>query len=255
MVAAIGGVVMTSAVKLIVNQQRTQTTLVGRETVQESLRTGLSVLLAELREVSPGEGDMVAFSSDSITIRAARSLGFVCDLVRGTSPSLNVRQVGAQAVATDSFTVLAANRPGQYDDVWLRGSPNSLNPNATCPDGTAAQQFHVQSMTAALVADSVRTGAPVRVLQNSTYSLIQNNGRWYLGVRVGNGTADPLVGPLRSPADGGLQFQFMDGTGGTTTTAADVVRVRVTLRAQSDALTSYGDVVADSLTGLVAVRN
>jgi len=254
MVSVIGAVVLTSAVKLIIGQQRSHTVVAGRETVQESLRTGMTVLLSEFREVSAAESDIIAMTTDSIVIRASRSLSFVCDLVRGGSPSFTVRHLGRDMAALDSITVLAANRPGLFDDVWLHGRPVTVNA-ATCPDGSSAQQLHVPTMSVALVDDSVRIGAPLRRLEEITYGLLNDGGKWYLGSRINGGSADILVGPLLSRASGGLEFEYLDGSGNVTTTPADVARIRVTLRARAKARTAQGDIVADSLTGLVAVRN
>ncbi len=255
MVTVIGAVVLTSAVRLIVGQQRSQTVLVGRENVQESLRTGMSVLIAELREISPAEDDIVAMESDSIVIRATRSLGLVCDLMRGPAPTFTVQNLGPDVQAADSFTVLAANRPGQHDDEWLFGKPQSVAPSGTCPDGTAAQVLHVAPMAAELVADSVRTGAPLRRFDRVMYGLIQDGGTWYLGTRVNGGTADPLVGPLLPPAQGGLELEYLDQYGNVTSNEDEVARIRVMLRAESKVRTAGGAIVGDSLSGLVGVRN
>lgn len=254
MVAIIGAVALTAAVRLIVGQQRSHTVQVGRETVQESLRTGMSVLIGEFRELSVSEGDIVAMASDSVVIRVAHSLGFVCDLVRGATPSFDVRHLGSDIAATDSFTVLAANRPGLWDDVWVQGRPTTVGA-VNCPDGSAAQRLNVQPMSAALIADTVRVGAPVRKLEYITYGLYQDGTRWYLGSRINQRPVDMLVGPLLPRASGGLALEYLENDGDPTTTPADVARIRITLRARSQARTAPGAVVADSLTALVAVRN
>ena len=254
MVAVIGAVVLTSTVKLMVGQQRSHTVVASRETVQESLRTGMTVLLSEFRELSVAESDIMAMTADSIVIRAPRNLSFVCNLVRGGAPSFTVRHLGSDIAALDSITVLAANRPGLFDDVWLHGRAITVNA-ATCPDGSAAQEIHVPPMSVALIDDSVRIGAPLRRLEQITYGLLNDGGTWYLGSRIDSGSADILVGPLLSRASGGLEFEYLDSSGSVTTTPADVARIRVTLRAQSKARTAQGAIVADSLTGLVAVRN
>ena len=255
MVAVIGAIILTGAVRLLVGQQRTQTVLTGRETVQESLRTGLAVLLAEFREVSPAEGDIVAMESDSIIVRATRRMGIVCDLTRGASPSLTVAPVGTDFAATDSITVFAANRPGLHDDVWIQGTPTSVTSGATCSDGSSAQVIALTGMAAPLVADTVREGAPIRSFEHVTYGLYQDGASWYLGSRISGGAVDLLVGPLLPRSSNGLQMTYLDEFGNTTTTPADVRRIRVTLRAESSVRNAQGALVADSLSGMAALRN
>lgn len=255
MVAVIGAVILTSAVRLLVGQQRSQTVLTGRETVQESLRTGLAVLLGEFREISPAEGDLVIMDADSIVVRATRRMGVVCDLTRGASPSITVAPVGTELSASDSITLFAANRPGLHDDVWLQGSPTSVTTGATCSNGASAQVVSLSDMDDELEDDTVRVGAPVRSFEHVTYGLYQDGSTWYLGSRVGGGSVDLLVGPLLSRAGGGLELTYLDEFGAVTSTPADVRRIRVLLRAQSRVRTAQGAFVADSLSGLAALRN
>ncbi len=78
---------------------------------------------------------------------------------------------------------------------------------------------------------------------------------WFLMRQIGSGTAVPMVGPLLSASDGGLNFVYQDALGNVTSTPADVASVSVTLRTGADVRSAQGSMVSDSITTLISLRN
>ncbi|MCG6956655.1 MAG: hypothetical protein LJF04_11765, partial [Gemmatimonadetes bacterium] len=137
--------------------------------------------------------------------------------------------------------------------------------SVTCGSSTA-QRLAFGGQSAKFTApggDSVRTGAPVRSFVLYTYGLGTWNGKTYLG-RLGStggggllgASSDkwvPMVGPLK--ATDGVEFVYLDSIGNVTTTRTEVRQIQVTVRTWSGAVNSAGQVVADSLTGIIYTRN
>jgi hypothetical protein len=84
------------------------------------------------------------------------------------------------------------------------------------------------------------------------------SGDSYIARQVAGGAAEPLVGPVPASFATGvptLEFIYMDGTGAVTTVPANVQQIEVRVRVRSDARDAQGDMIADSLTTRVYLRN
>ncbi len=112
--------------------------------------------------------------------------------------------------------------------------------------------------TAASLA-TLKVGASLRVFRRTKYGLFAQDGRWWLGRRVGAGAWELLTGPMLSPANGGLTFTYYDANDAVTTDPTLVSRVEFTLRSESygrvSAAGQGGSTVGDSLTMTVFLRN
>jgi hypothetical protein len=111
------------------------------------------------------------------------------------------------------------------------------------------------------VLENVQLGAPFRAFRPVEYSLyFGDDGRWWLGRRVGNATDyEKLTGPLSVPSDSGLTFIYFDRNGDTTNVAVDVRMVDIILRGESYGKAPQGgdlgpDVEEDTLTVRVSLR-
>ena len=252
-VAVLGALVVAAAYQVLLVNQRTYTEQNAQIQAQQTTRAGMDVLFGELREISRAGGDVIAFASDSLRIRAGRNFGLVCaaDVTNGT---MDVRRVGGWFADDDSVVVYAENQVNTAaDDDWIIGRITARDTTVAC-GGAQAQRITVpQITTAAAAADTVRVGAPVRSFTHYTYGLYTLDGEPYLGRREGSTSAVPLVGPLRTT--NGIAFRYLDTLGTVTTTATNIAQIEVTLRTLSSARGADGAQVADSVTTRIYVRN
>jgi prepilin-type N-terminal cleavage/methylation domain-containing protein len=226
---------------------------------QQLLRGGLDVLVGELREISPIEGDLIEMGSDSLTFRAQRTFGVSCAVDYSASPvEITAYQVGPHFQANDSVFVLHDNDPERVsDDEWFGGVVSSVDPTATCSDGSPAQVLSIPFLrtTATKVPpDSVRIGAPVRGFEAYTYGQVSYEGETYLGRRArGASNSELIVGPF--PDAGGLVFRYLDRTGNETTVDTLVSQIEILLRYEAALRGLTNQVVSDSVLVRVYPRN
>lgn len=255
-VAVITAFVLMALYTVMAKNQRAFTVHAAEVSAQQTVRAGLGILVAELREVGAGEDLMVA-EPGSIRVRSMDGLGLICAIDYPLS-QLTVRPVGDWFENGDSIFVFADGNPqARSDDEWLVGTVGAVDTASACPDGTAAQLLSVPSLTAAMAIDSVRTGGPVRGFVNYTFGLVNigSNYGWFLSRWQPGGATEPLVGPLQAPAQKGVEFEYFDEAAVTTSTAADVRQVAITLRTISPVTRTTGGYVGDSLTARAFLRN
>jgi hypothetical protein len=252
-----------------------RTLLVGHRFVREQaavmeVRRGLlaatQVLSAELRELDPSGGDLIAMGPDSVSIRAPRALAFVCAApVPGTGRLvvLDSLSYGYRAVdpARDRALVFREGRADTPDDdAWLDFGIGSVAAGGNCDGGAAGTGLELTGSVAAL--DSVTVGSPVRTYERATYRAYRDgDGIWWLGVRSFTHGAwaaiSPVAGPLRSAS--GLSFSYFDLAGAPTGDPAAVSRIAFAVRGMSSALLQEARGrqrrFEDSLTASVALRN
>ncbi len=250
-VAVVGAMVVGATYQIMLSSQRALTIQTAQVQSQQTVRAGLDILFAELRELSRAEGDILTMGPDRIEIRAMRAFGLVCDVDPSGSP-LRVQKIGQFFEDGDSIVVFADNRVEiASDDTILSGRVSSIDTTETCPGGDAAQSLTVPALVSAFANDTVRIGAPVRGFTIYTYGLYQLEGDFYLARRSGTTTA-PLVGPLSS---NGVSFIYTDSFGNVTTNPRDVSQIEVTLRSESRVRDMQGRTVADSLRTAIFLRN
>ena len=250
-VAVLGAVVVGATYQIMLSSQRALTIQTAQVQGQQTVRAGLDILFAELRELSRAEGDILTMGSDRIEVRAMRAFGLVCGVDPSGSP-VRARKIGRFFVLGDSVMVFADNDPGiASDDTILSGNVSSVDTTQTCSGADTAQSLSVGALATALANDTVRIGAPVRGFTIYTYGLYSLDGDYYLARRDGATTAR-LVGPLSS---NGVSFIYRDSFGNVTTNPRAVSQIEVTLRSESEVLDLQGRPVADSLTSTIYLRN
>jgi prepilin-type N-terminal cleavage/methylation domain-containing protein len=259
-VILLGSLLLVSTYQVLITNRRVFTIQNSKVATQQNTRAAMDVLFTELREVSSAGGDVVAMTSNSLSVRAMREIGVVCDALNSThagTPQLLVRTVIDEFEAQDSVYVFADNDEFvTTDDNWFRAYVTANDTTATCSDGSPAQRITFSGQSAAFSADSVSTGAPVRSFEHMTYSLGTYNSETYLGRLVAGGSWVPLVGPLTGiTGSPGLEFEFLDANGATTATPGDVRQIDVTLRSWAEARGYDGDLVVDSLSSSIFMRN
>lgn len=256
-VAIMGTLLLMAAYQVLVTNRRVFTVQNSRVNVQQVTRSAMDVLFAELREVSSLGSDVVAMGPDSLAVRAMRKIGAVCDplyATHATTPELLIRKAVDDFAANDSVYIFADNDEfTTADDEWFRARVTHIDTTATCADGAEAHRLTFAGQKALFAADSVSGGAPIRTFVHMTYGLGTYQGDTYLGRSVAGGSWVPLMGPLSTT--GGLDFEYLDGTGATAATPADVRQIDVTLRAASPVRNPDGTPVVDSLTTRIYLRN
>jgi prepilin-type N-terminal cleavage/methylation domain-containing protein len=286
------GIVSASLYRVLVNNQRMYQSQTQRIDLQSNLRAAQSILPADLREVDASEGDITAASATSLTFRAMRWLGFICNppatggglqnpVLLFTLTNKKVFFIRFPAAGDSVLIRYEGDEGTRNDDSWVRGvvtATGTLNcPGSPIyPDNTAGRLLTVSaSMLAAdsgpvlktpNAANTIYAGAPVRGFASVTYSLYQPSGdtSWYVGMRSGSNAVQPLIGPVLT---NGLEMTYFDSAGTQLTTplsASDllrVMRVTITVRArtaQPVRRTSGGTLlgsVIDSTVARVALRN
>ena len=253
LIAALLGIIVVGATyQMILSSQKAYTIQIAQMQGQQTVRAGIDILFAELRELSGPEGDILTMGSDRIEVRAMGAFGLVCDVSPTGSP-IRVKKIGRYFASGDSIVVFADNDPGvSSDDTILSGAVASIIVAATetCTGTDTAQSLAVPALVTALAHDTVRLGAPVRGFTIYTYGLYSVDGDYYLARQSGT-TREPLVGPL-SP--NGVSFTYMDSDGNVTTNPRAVSQIEVTLRSRSNVMNERRP-VADSLTTAIHLRN
>ena len=269
MVTVLGSLVMLAAMQVLITNQRTYSAQAAVVSGQQTTRMAVEVLFAELREVSPPGGDLLAMGPDSLTIRLMRRFSIACAVDPVAPPSVTIIrsivplsgdtlriQGGANRFEVgDSVFVFADNvQSTTSDDAWLPLAITAIDSTAVlCPqDLSPALTLEFSGQTAAFVADSVRIGAPVRSHREYTFGTTTMNGDVYLA-RRDTGSYVPIAGPL-APT-GGLSFIYRDSLGAVTTVATEVAQIEVTVRTGSEVLNSLGNQVMDSVQVWIHTRN
>lgn len=268
------GLVSVGIYRVLVSNQRMYHAQTQRIDLQQNIRAGVTLLPAELRELDAADGDIVAMSASTLTVRASRQLAFFCTTPVIGAPAGNVAQVTMTIrddpfyslrdfnTATDSvFVYYEGDQATTADDGWLRGDIRAINA-AACPDGAPGRQLVtnlVFGVNQIPQTGRVQRGSPLRGYESVTYSVYQSaDGRWYLGYQsTTGGSRQPLIGPLLGA--NGVTFDYFDVNGNVTAVLTQVAQIRITLRAQTAAPVRSGDgpqrFVSDSIVTRVSLRN
>src|SRR3989442_15278040 len=72
------GIVATGIYRVLVGNQQTDLAQTQRIDLQQNIRAVLTILPADFREIAAADGDILKMACTSLTIRARRSLAFIC---------------------------------------------------------------------------------------------------------------------------------------------------------------------------------
>lgn len=252
-VMVLGTLVMGAALQVLITNQRAYSAQTSQILGQQTTRAAMDVLSGELREISPASGDIVAMAADSLRVRVMREYGVTCTVTTTGTPTLTVVEAGDGFATGDSVFVFADNDPDiGTDDAWFPAVVSSVQGSQTC--GTlAASNLLFSGYAAAFAANIVVEGAPVRGYGLFTYGVFTSSGESYLGRREGGAAMLPLIGPI-DPSTG-LSLRYLDSDGAATATPADVRMIEISVRSQSGARDSQGNLIYDDLTTRVYTRN
>jgi hypothetical protein len=260
------GLVTAAAFRVLNTNQRFYAAASDRMNLQQGVRGAAVVLPTVLRQLDASEGDIRAMSATSLSVRAYRQLGFICDppVLGGllTARTMILRQTpfyGARPfdAATDSMFIFYDGDPEvRTDDGWMLSRVESVG-TANCPDGTPGIRLQGSPSLNGLLntVGAVPVGAPVWGFEPVTFKAHQVGSNWYLALQSTQGT-QPLV---QTTGSSGLTFTYRDSTGAVTATPANVAQIEVNLRAMSDRPTvQTGGGLAksvDSLVMQISLRN
>jgi hypothetical protein len=251
-VIVIGGVY-----QLLMGQNRLYIKQRELQDVRTSMRAVANLLAFELRGASAANGDIYTIDSDSFAIRSIQGTGVICG-EHQTLTKYGLSEISGEFFTTsdDSALVFASGDVGSADDTWKvvaqanvqtapaggvvkcgwgdkgvgkgKGRTVGIGPPM---NGRGAPDWVITTVGD---MDDVYLGAPYRAFRRTTYGIYQEDGRWWLGRRVGaSNTWERLTGPLRAPADSGLHFIYYDQSGSTTSTIADIRMVDIIVRGES----------------------
>jgi hypothetical protein len=92
-------------------------------------------------------------------------------------------------------------------------------------------EFQVNSPADTL---GLKVGSLVRAFRKVKYSAYTDQGRWWLGRKVGAATTwEKLTGPILDSLSNGLTFTYLTAAGATTTTPSSVALVQVKVKTES----------------------
>jgi prepilin-type N-terminal cleavage/methylation domain-containing protein len=254
-VIVLAAIIMGGAYQSLITQGRahTRTTEVIRG--QDALRAALGILESELREAATtgdvaiiGLRDIVRAVPDSLTVRAPRAVGFVCE-IHNNDKFVMVWTLGERdrfALGDGAFLFVQAG-PTVTQDHWRAGLVEQVqNSSVNCPTRPAGTNGAVQRLKIAGLGGGagfgggsvdlapIQIGAPVRGFNQVTYSLFEDGDTWFLGRHRGPNTEpDTLIYGLAGPGEG-LSFSYL-GSDGDPLTADPVppdavAGVRITAR-------------------------
>lgn len=260
--AVIGSFVLMSIHQTLMIQERSARHQRGIVIAQQGSRAGIELLAAEIREISAAGGDLIDAGPGSMTFRASRALGFVCDK-SSVDSQIDVWQRGEPFEAGDSVFLFVDNDPAtNVDDAWAIdhvARADSIGPTASCPDWLVGNEpLPIQRLTLSIgdtIADIAR-GAPVRSFTHVTYSAKEFNGAWMLGRSTPDEEFVPFVGPLTA---NGVKFRYLNSAGeeivpDTPARRREVARIAIAVRALAPGAVGNGPVV-DELETQLYLRN
>ncbi|HEX5386969.1 MAG TPA: prepilin-type N-terminal cleavage/methylation domain-containing protein [Gemmatimonadales bacterium] len=273
--------VVGSIYKLLVATQRVSRAQSEHVNMQANMRAGAFIVPAELRAIgydvfppSTVVPDIEDMQATSITFRAQRSAGIICQVNAGqvvVDTTTNYSSLRAPNTSpTDSIMLFVDGDPTiSTDDRWVSRAITATS-TTTCPSGAAARSFTVGADFNAtgdpIPQTSITIGSPMRTFEGMQYSLYQSGSEYYLGAKSVNdasATRQPVLGPLSSNNGFNLAYYDQSGTaitGNTATDHANVRTIQVTFVSVSDqnvTTSGYGtqQQAVDSVVALVQLRN
>ncbi len=284
----IASVVVASIFQLLIGQNRLYTKQRELTDVRSNLRAAAALLSWELRQASPGEGDLYNIDWNKFKVRSIQGKGIIC------GEHSNLQRYGIWfrsgeffSTADDSALVFAAGGLSPDDDEWkvlkvtnvwdpVGGGVNycawgdtvlgkgkgkgSASGVGDCKSGRGCAMRPTQLVLGlGGDVDNVYFGAPIRTFRPVEYGLFEEDGRWWLGRKVGAAAYEKLTGPLRSATDSGLVFTYYDEAGVVTADSTKVALIQIIIRGESfgKVRKSLSDVSVqmDTLTTWVSLRS
>jgi len=212
----LGGIVIGLVLQLVSGQARMMEMQGSREEVQQNSRAALELIASDLRGV-PGGDAIVRADRDSLTMRAPRIWGVICDLPAGGAVDLAVPAITGATYPVNLGTGLVINLGSVAVPNWTAAVPLTSIGAAgpTCrgedlPGGV--ERRRVMPSTPPRAASAVpEIGHVAYLYEQVTYRSGSSGGvpgRWAQR-RIGDGagaTNQPMAGPVGEAS--GLTFEY-----------------------------------------------
>ena len=272
----IGAVIM----RVLIRQQRFYSRAAEITAMRGNTREITTLLPTDLRAISSGGGDIYAMSDSSIDFRLPTGQAIICKVGIGTvvvPPTTLASRSGVTSwtstpVAGDSVLIYDEGATNSIqDDSWKAYKLTAAVALGSCPTTTgftATSAVGGAGILLTLAASPPATspvGSMIRFFRHAHYSFYRTStGDSYLGYYDCPGATCNALVPVSGPfmpyaaSGSGIQFVYYDSTGAVTANRANVARIDVAVRAQTNPVT-VGDAARaafiDSLTFSTALRN
>jgi prepilin-type N-terminal cleavage/methylation domain-containing protein len=255
-------IVTGAAYTLLLNTQRLTRAHAARVALQSEVRAGALIVVNELSELntvaggSTSQNDVLALGAHSVTYRAMRGIGFICQsvgpaVIRLARSSFSGHR-DPQAGRDEAFVFVPGDSATGTEDAWVAVKVTAVATTTACPGAVGA------GITLTLASGAspllLEQGTPVRLVEPMELRLYRADDSWWLGARsVNTGeTIQPLAGPL---ATDGFQLEYLDRQGNSTTDRTGVRSIRVTVRATEPLADKTRPPLEEELTTQVTLRS
>ena len=272
----VGGMIM----RVLIRQQRFYSRAAEITTLHGNSREIVTLLPSDLRGISSAGGDIYAMSDSSIDFRYPAGQSIICKVGVGvvTIPPTTLASRGALTSwlstpqAGDSVLIYDEGATTSItDDSWRVYKLTAAVTVGSCPTATGYTTTSAEAAagyTLTLSSSPPATtpvGSMIRFFRRAHYSFYKTStGESYLGFfDCPGGTCSsivPVSGPFKpyAASGSGIQFVYYDSTGAVTTIPANVARIDVTVRAQTNPVSVSDGPRAnyvDSLVFSTSLRN
>lgn len=284
-VMVIGGIVAATVGGVLRRQQRFFTNAASLVEQRVSLRDATGILAGELRALSPGGGDILAFSDSALEMRATIGTAIACDTVAGggaielvPAQASSSRPLSAYTTSPQAGDVALVFDAGGATDAsaagWSTLEVASAGPRTdVCATSrlidpaSGVARLELRFASGARLPSTVSPGAFVRVLRRVRYRFYRTStSQWFLGYAEWDGIAFGGVQPVSGPyapyaraGGSGLSLRYFDGAGAPVTALADagrIARIQIAVRGTPGGSLSGGTpALTDSQAITVRVRN
>ncbi|HEX6627437.1 MAG TPA: prepilin-type N-terminal cleavage/methylation domain-containing protein [Gemmatimonadaceae bacterium] len=257
----IGLVVLGSVVQMMIVQGKSYRKQREQVDVRETVREAAALLSWDLRQAAVAGSPFAVLGANTVTVRSPRGLGTICGKHALLPRYALWKTAGSIQATVDDTALVYQIGKGGWNKLKITnvGTPAAMGVNACVWPGARAPDLVVEfAVTAVTDTSNIKTGAPFRNFRRVEYAEFQQNGRWWLGRKVGNAAGyEQLTGPLLAPGANGLSFTYYDTLGAVSANTNAIGSVAFTIRTESfkNATTGSSFVYQrDSLTTKVAVR-
>jgi prepilin-type N-terminal cleavage/methylation domain-containing protein len=257
----IGLILLGSVVQMMIVQGRGYRKQREQVDVRETAREAASLLSWDLRQAAVAGSPFVAMGPNNVTIRSPRGLGTICAKHALLARYGLWKTAGSILATVDDTALVYQIGKGAWNKLKITavGTPAAMGVAGCAWPGARPPDVVVEFAVAAATDTSlIKVGAPFRNFRSVQYAEFQQNGRWWLGRKVGQAASyEQLTGPVLAPASNGLAFTYYDTLGAVTANTAAVGSVAFTIRTESYKNATSGSSFVyqrDSLTTKVGVR-
>ena len=259
-------IVSGAVYQLLLSTQRLARSQSEHLSMQSTARNAVLLVLAELRELNTAEGmgqarnDILSGSSTSVTYRASRGFGLLCQPPTATQIRLARNSFAAARdpqPGRDSVSIyLEGDTTTDADDTWLSVAITGVSTALPCLGSLEPAITLTVPATSGLVG--VEAGTPARISEIMELRLYRSEAMSWLGLRsVASGEPiQPVAGPL---SDHGFELEYLDreghSTGDLTSTKSIAVAIHAVPERQPPLSAADTSSLAADFEGVVLLRN